>query len=71
MIAEDPQVLFAQDFEKSVRSPIITTGNELVGEAIVVFSKKLDIGELYRYALEVMESTKRTNTILSRVFINI
>ena len=57
MIAEDFQVLFAQGFDKSVSSPIITTGNELAGEAIVAFSKELDIRELYRYALEVMEST--------------
>ncbi|MBR0513425.1 MAG: phage head-tail adapter protein [Clostridia bacterium] len=57
MIAEDSQVLFAQGFDKSVHSPIVTTGNELVGEAIAAFSKELDIRELYRYALEVMEST--------------
>ena len=59
MIADDPQVLFAQGFDKSVRSPIITTGNELAGEAIAAFSKELDIRELYRYAQEVMESTNR------------
>ena len=31
MIAEDQQVLFAQGFNRSVGSPIITTGNELAG----------------------------------------
>lgn len=46
MIAEDSQVLFAQGFDKSVRSPMITTGNELAGEAIVEFSKGLVIQEL-------------------------
>ena len=57
MIAEDRQVLFAQGFDRTVRSPIITTGNELSGNGIAEFSKKLDVKELYRYAKAVMEST--------------
>ena len=57
MIAGDRQVLFAQGFDKSVRSPIITTGNELTGNAIADFSRQLDIRELYRYAQEVKRST--------------
>lgn len=40
-----------------ITSPIITTGNELVGEQIVQFSEKLDIDELYAYAAEVKSST--------------
>ena len=59
MIAEDQQVLFAQGFCETVRSPIITTGNELAGNAIAEFSKQLDIRELYRYAQEVMKSTNQ------------
>ena len=59
MIAEDRQVLFAQGFDRTVHSPIITTGNELAGEAIAAFSEKLDIKELHRYAQEVMKSTDR------------
>ena len=62
MIAEDQQVLFRLDFQTAIRSPIITTGNELAGEEIVDFSKQLDVRALYRYAREVMEST---NGILS------
>ena len=62
MIAEDQQVLFHLDFQMAIRSPIITTGNELAGEEIVDFSKQLDVRALYRYAREVMEST---NGILS------
>ena len=46
MIAENQQVLFAQGFDKTVHSPLITTGNELSGEKIVEFSKKLDVKEL-------------------------
>ena len=59
MIAGDQQVLFAQGFCESIRSPIITTGNELAGDAIAEFSEKLDIRELYRYAQEVMKSTNQ------------
>ena len=62
MIAEDRQVLLGRGFQAAIRSPIITTGNELAGEEIVDFSKQLDVRALYRYAREVMEST---NGILS------
>ena len=58
MIAEDRQVLFAGGFDKSIGSPLITTGNELAGEAIADFSKKLNIRELYRYAGEVKRSSE-------------
>lgn len=57
MIAEDRQVLFARGFDKSIHSPVITTGNELTGDEITAFSKQLDIKELYRYAQEVMMSS--------------
>ena len=59
MIAEDRQILFAQGFDRSVHSPLITTGNELSGNEIVAFSEKLDIMELYRYAREVKQSTEQ------------
>ena len=59
MIAEDKQVLFAQGFDRTVQSPVITTGNELAGEEIAEFSKQLNIRELYRYAQAVKESTDR------------
>ena len=59
MIAEDQQILFARGFDRTIHSPIITTGNELAGDEIAEFSKKLDIKELYRYAQEVMKSTNQ------------
>ncbi len=62
MIAEDQQVLFSGDFQASIHSPIITTGNELAGDDIAVFSRQLNIRELYRYAQEVMRSTDRILT---------
>lgn len=64
MIAEDPQVLFAQGFRETVGSPVITTGNELSGDAIASFSAQLNIPELYRYAQAVMRSTDRILTQL-------
>jgi len=57
MIAGDEQVLFAQDYVKKTGSPIITTGNELKGDAIAEFSRQLNIKELYNYAKAVKEST--------------
>ena len=64
MIAEDQQVLFSRDFQKAIHSSIITTGNELAGNGIMEFSKKLNIQALYRYAQEVMQSTDRILTSL-------
>ena len=62
MIAEDQQVLFIRDFQTAIHSPIITTGNELAGNGIVEFSKKLNVQALYRYTQEVMQSTDRILT---------
>ena len=59
VIAEDQQVLFREDFQTALHSPIVTTGNELVGDEIAAFSKQLNIQVLYRYAQEVMQSTDR------------
>lgn len=46
-----------QKYEGRIHSPIITTGNELVGQEIVEFSKHLDLEALYNYAIDVKEST--------------
>ena len=40
-----------------MRSPIITTGNELVKQEIADFSKELDLSELYQYVYDVDQST--------------
>ena len=47
IIMQDRQVLFDEDFLDRTGSPIITTGNELKGEDIASFSKKLDIKAVY------------------------
>lgn len=59
LIANNEQVFAAGDYQKKIGSPIITTGNELQGEQITDFSKKLDISALFEYAKAVMNSTNK------------
>ncbi len=55
LIRDKQEVL--KDFVDAIASPLITTGNELVEEQIVDFSKALDVDALYAYALAVKTST--------------
>ena len=57
LIANDEQILFKGDYQSRVKSPIITTANELIKEEIGEFSKNLSIEELYNYIADVDEST--------------
>ena len=57
LISQDSQILFTDDWLRSIDSPIITTGNELKGEEIAEFSAKLDVRALYDYCKAVMDST--------------
>ena len=57
VIMRDSQVLFTEDFFERTNSPIVTTGNELTGEAIAVFSKQLDIKAVCDYCAAVKDST--------------
>ena len=59
MLECDQQILFSEDYVKKINSPVITTGNELSGEEIAEFSKKLNRHELYNYAKAVLESTNQ------------
>ncbi len=59
LIAGDDEVLLAGDYQSRIKSPIITTGNELHKEQIAEFTRKLDLDELYAYAKEVKESTEK------------
>ena len=59
LIAGDDEVLLAGDYQSRIKSPIITTGNELHKEQIAEFTRKLDLDELYAYAQEVKESTEK------------
>ena len=58
LVAGDEQVFFTGGFQKRIKPPIITTGNELIKEQISDFSKQLDIDELYAYIQEVKKSTE-------------
>ena len=40
-------------WEKRIKTPIITTGNELIKEQIVEFSNLLDLDELFQYISDV------------------
>ncbi|NLU51616.1 MAG: phage head-tail adapter protein [Clostridiaceae bacterium] len=61
LIARDEQIFVTGGYQKKIGSPIITTGNELQGQEIADFSRKLNVRSLYEYAKEVMIST---NSIL-------
>lgn len=57
LIKGDEQVLFTGGWQKKTGSPLITTGNELAGDEIAEFSKKLDVKALFDYCKAVMDST--------------
>lgn len=57
LIQKNEEILFSADFVSKTKSPIITTGNELVKEEILKFSQKLDISELFNYCEKVKQST--------------
>lgn len=58
VIRKETQVLSSGGYQGRIRSPIITTGNELAGRQIAAFSAQLDLDALYAYAAEVKESTE-------------
>ena len=64
LIAVDEQIFFKNKFNETIGSSICTTGNELVGEQIVGFSKSLNIQELFQYAQNVMETTNKLLQLL-------
>lgn len=59
LICGDEQVLFSGGWQKKTGSPIITTGNELKGEEIAEFSRKLNVQAVFAYCKEVMDSTNK------------
>ena len=44
-------ILFTDGWFARTNSPIITTGNELKGEAIAAFSKQLDVKAVFEYCM--------------------
>lgn len=59
LMSENEQVFFSGNYQERINSTIITTGNELVKEQIVDFSKRLNLKELYSYIFEVKDSTEK------------
>lgn len=57
LILNNRQILFENNWLERTNCPIITTGNELDGEAMIDFSKKLNVKALYEYCKAVMDST--------------
>lgn len=57
LIQNDSEVFEA--YQSKIRAPIITTGNELVGQQIEVFSKEMDLDALYAYAVAVKSATDK------------
>ena len=57
LILRDKQVFVEGGWKKKTKSAIATTGNELDGEAMAAFSKKLDIKAALDYCKAVMDST--------------
>lgn len=67
LINKSNQVLFEYNFDKTIDSPIITTGNEIKRNQLEHFSKKLNINELYKYYITVYESTNEIIRLLKFV----
>ena len=59
VINSKTQIFFDYDFQNSMNSSILTTGNELSNEELIEFSKKLNIQELYNYAKLVKETSEK------------
>lgn len=59
LVKGDEQIFFKKGYQEKIKSPVITTGNELVKQEIADFSKQLDMKELYSYILDVKKSTEK------------
>jgi len=64
LIKKDEEIFFSNHYQSRMKSPIATTGNELVKQEIAEFSAQLDLKELYQYMIDVDHST----TILLKQF---
>lgn len=57
LIQHDKQIFFSKGYQTKIKSSLITTGNELVKQEIVDFSRQLDLDSLYQYINDVKKST--------------
>ncbi len=65
LIAGCEQIFFRGNYKERTKSPIITTGNELVKQQIAEFSRQLNLGELQNYIHEVKGETEKILSALS------
>ena len=65
LIAGCEQVFFRENYKERTKSPIITTGNELVKQQIADFSRQLNLAELQNYIHEVKVQTEKILCALS------
>ena len=65
LIADNEQVFFRGNYKERTKSPIITTGNELVKQQIAYFSRQLNLAELQNYIHEVKAQTEKILCTLS------
>lgn len=65
LIAGSEQIFFRGNYKERTKSPIITTGNELVKEQIADFSRQLNLAELQNYIHEVKMETEKILCALS------
>lgn len=59
LVAGKEQIFFAANYQKTIRAPIITTGNEISRNEVVEFSKLLDIDQLKNYTMNVLTNTNK------------
>lgn len=57
LIRKKEQIVFKDNYRERMKSPIMTTGNELIKQEISIFSSKLNLDELYQYINDVDIST--------------
>ena len=65
LILKDQQILFKNSWLDKTNSSVITTVNELDGDAMIEFSKALNIKATYEYCKTVMDSTNEMLTGLN------
>lgn len=65
LILDKKQIFFEKNYNKKMKSPIITTGNEISKDKIQVFSKTIDINYLCEYAQDVFQSSNRMFSTLN------
>lgn len=59
LILNKEQIFFKNIYNQLIKSPIITTGNELDREELIHFSSLLDLKQLKNYVYDVLDNTNK------------